>query len=156
MVEPPLPILMMLLKRKLRTFLKPLVLSANGRILTLVEPEHALCPTYMAAMDVLAKPWNGLIIAVLEEGPLRFSELSARVPTIGDRMLASRLKELGERGLVARCVEPGPPVRVSYALTEVGHGFRAVAEAIRRWGQTILSAKEKTVARKPARARRAG
>jgi DNA-binding HxlR family transcriptional regulator len=105
-------------------------------------------------MDVLAKPWNGLIIAVLEQGPLRFSELSARVPTIGDRMLAGRLKELGERGLVARRVEPGPPVRVSYELTEVGRGFRGVAEAIRKWGQAILSAKELPVGGRAVRARR--
>jgi DNA-binding HxlR family transcriptional regulator len=123
----------------------------------LVEHEHALCATYVAAMDVLAKPWNGLIIAVLEEGPLRFSELSARVPTIGDRMLADRLRELGQRGVVARGVEPGPPVRVSYALTEVGRGFREVAEAIRKWGQTLLASQKPVPKPKRAgRARRAG
>jgi len=108
-------------------------------------------------MDVLAKPWNGLIIAVLESGSLRFSELSARLPAIGDRMLAARLKELGSRGLVARNVEPGPPVRVGYTLTDVGRGFHDVAEAIRRWGQTILLA-EKRVKTPRARTgvRRAG
>jgi DNA-binding HxlR family transcriptional regulator len=122
-----------------------------------VEHEHALCQTYVAAMDVIAKPWNGLIIAVLEEGPLRFSELSAHVPAIGDRMLADRLRELGERGVVARCVEPGPPVRVSYALTEVGRGFREVAEAIRKWGQTLMaSQKPSATPKRAARARRAG
>jgi DNA-binding HxlR family transcriptional regulator len=108
-------------------------------------------------MDVIAKPWNGLIIAVLEEGPLRFSELSAHVPPIGDRMLADRLRELVERGVVARCVEPGPPVRVSYALTEVGRGFREVAEAIRKWGQTLMaSQKPSATPKRAARARRAG
>jgi DNA-binding HxlR family transcriptional regulator len=122
-----------------------------------VDPDHALCPTYVAAMDVLAKPWNGLIIAVLEAGSLRFSELSARLPTIGDRMLAARLKELASRGLVARHVEPGPPVRVGYALTDVGRGFRDVADAIRTWGQTILVAQEAAKAPKPRpRVRRAG
>jgi DNA-binding HxlR family transcriptional regulator len=93
-------------------------------------------------MDVLAKPWNGLIIAALEEGPLRFSELSARLPAIGDRMLTARLKELGAHGVVAREVQPGPPVRVSYTLTDVGRGFRQVADAVRRWGQMILTARE--------------
>jgi DNA-binding HxlR family transcriptional regulator len=108
-------------------------------------------------MDVLAKPWNGLIIAVLEEGPLRFSELSARLPAIGDRMLAVRLKELGEHGLVAREVEPGPPVRVCYTLTEVGRGFHDVADAIRRWGGMILSAREvAAVPKRAARVRRSG
>jgi DNA-binding HxlR family transcriptional regulator len=108
-------------------------------------------------MEVLAKPWNGLIIAVLEHGSLRFSELGCRLPAIGDRMLAARLKELVIRGVVVRRVEPGPPVRVSYALTEVGDGFHAVADAIRRWGQTILEAQEAASAPKRARrVRRAG
>ncbi len=104
--------------------------------------DHGLCGTYLAAMEVLAKPWSGMLMVVLESGPLRFSELADRVPDIGDRMLAARLKELEGRGLVARHVEPGPPVRVSYELTDVGRGFREVADAIGRWGKLILRARE--------------
>ena len=107
-------------------------------------------------MDVLAKPWNGLIIAALEEGPLRFSELSARLPAIGDRMLTARLKELGAHGVVAREVQPGPPVRVCYMLTDVGRGFRHVADAVRRWGQMILTARVPPAPARAARARRSG
>ena len=112
-------------------------------------------------MDVLAKPWNGMLIAVLEDGPLRFSELAERVPAIADRMLAARLKELESRGLVQRTVDPGPPVRVSYALTDVGRGFKEVATAISRWGATLLrqevaSASKHVAPAKPAKARKAG
>jgi DNA-binding HxlR family transcriptional regulator len=121
-----------------------------------VDHEPGLCATYLAAMDVLAKPWNGLIIALLEEGPLRFSELSARLPGIGDRMLAARLKELGVRGLVTRNVEPGPPVRVGYSLTDVGRGFRDVAGAIRHWGETLLAAQERPAPKRGSRVRRSG
>jgi DNA-binding HxlR family transcriptional regulator len=145
---------MLLLKRKLREKGR-LPFSAADRILSVVEHDRGLCATYVVAMDVLAKPWNGLIIAVLEEGPLRFSELSARLPAIGDRMLAARLKELGSHGLVARTVESGPPVRVSYVLTDVGRGFRHVADAVRRWGQMILAARD-AAAPKRARVRRSG
>jgi DNA-binding HxlR family transcriptional regulator len=121
-----------------------------------VDDEHGLCPTYVAAMEVLAKPWNGLIIAALEKGPLRFSELSVSLPAIGDRMLAARLKELGSHGVVARDVQPGPPVRVSYTLTDVGRGFHDVADAVRRWGQMILTARERSMRLRAARARRSG
>jgi DNA-binding HxlR family transcriptional regulator len=103
-------------------------------------------------MDVLAKPWNGMLIAVLEDGPLRFSELADRVPQIADRMLATRLKELEARGLVRRSVEHGPPVRVSYELTDVGRGFRDVAAAISRWGELIVR-EEKRQSAKSRRAR---
>ena len=103
-------------------------------------------------MEVLAKPWNGVLIVALEGGPLRFSELSARVPTIGDRMLAARLKELEAQGLVVRRVEPGPPVRVSYVLTEVGRRFREVSDAVTRWGRLMIN--QRTPAELPALRRR--
>ena len=92
---------------------------------------------FQTAMDVLAKPWNGLVIATLEEGPLRFSEIGDRLRAIGDRMLSLRLKELESIGLVSRKVISGPPLRVEYELTEAGRGFRTVAEAIGAWGATL-------------------
>jgi DNA-binding HxlR family transcriptional regulator len=124
-----------------------------------VADDHGLCETYLAAMAVLAKPWNGMLMVVLEGGPLRFSELADRVPAIGDRMLAARLKELEARGLVVRRVEHGPPVRVLYALTEAGRGFRDVSDAITRWGKLIVRAQENAAPAKQAarvRARRTG
>lgn len=101
------------------------------------DPDHKLCSSFLAAMGVLAKPWNGLLITVLVDGPLRFGEISASMPSIGDRMLASRLKELEDRGVLVRRVDPGPPVRVSYELTEAGRGFGKVVEAISAWGRTL-------------------
>jgi DNA-binding HxlR family transcriptional regulator len=101
--------------------------------------EH-LCPNFQAAMDVLAKPWNGVIIASLASGPRRFGELLEQLEAIGDRMLSARLKELADRGLVERRVLPGPPVRVEYELTDVGQGFRQVADAIGTWGEKLSTA----------------
>jgi DNA-binding HxlR family transcriptional regulator len=153
-----LPLLMLLPKEKLLpsgTFLPGPPLHSDG-----VGEDHGLCATYLAAMAVLAKPWNGMLMVVLEQGPLRFSELADRVPTIGDRMLAARLKELEGRGLVVRSVEHGPPVRVLYALTEVGRGFRDVADAVTRWGKLVVRAQESPPASKRGegrpRARRTG
>jgi DNA-binding HxlR family transcriptional regulator len=100
-----------------------------------------LCPLFQAALDVLARPWNGLVMALLEEaGPLRFSELRERLDTVGDRMLSARLKELEARGLVERTVTPGPPVKVIYALSELGLGFGEVHRALGRWGEKLTGA----------------
>ena len=90
-------------------------------------------------MDILGKPWNGLLLAELGPGPLRFSALGDRLAPIGDRILSCRLKELEAAGLVAREVDPGPPVRVSYRLTEVGQGFVEVSRAIEVWGARVLT-----------------
>lgn len=116
-----------------------------------------LCPYFQAAMDVLAKPWTGLIVATLEAGPLRFSEIGERIPAMGDRILSSRLKELEAEGVIVRHVDAGPPVRVTYELTEAGKGFGAAAQAIGAWGAALAkqkAAREATGARAGKRARR--
>lgn len=95
------------------------------------------CAAFAAAMEILGKPWNGLVLRALEAGPLRFSALSERVAS-GDRMLSCRLKELEAAGLVERTVDPGPPVRVSYALTSLGHGLFEVMRAVESWGERLL------------------
>ena len=102
-----------------------------------------LCPNVQAALDILARPWTGLIMATLadaEAGSLRFSALREQLAQMGDRMLSLRLKELETRGLVARRVSPGPPVKVDYALTELGQGFGEVSQALGRWGYRVNEA----------------
>lgn len=97
------------------------------------------CRTFQVALEVLGRPWFGLILNVLQAGPLRFSEIRERAQGPGDKILSARLKELESRGLVERRVEPGPPVRVSYELTASGRGFGEVARAIERWGRGLVS-----------------
>jgi DNA-binding HxlR family transcriptional regulator len=93
-------------------------------------------------MEILAKPWTGLIVAVLAEGPLRFSEISERMTSIGDRMLSERLKELEALGVVERHVLDSRPVGVQYELTDAGLAFRDVSEAMSRWGEKLLAAQQ--------------
>jgi DNA-binding HxlR family transcriptional regulator len=95
------------------------------------------CRAFQLAVDVLGRPWNALILNVLQAGPLRFSELSAAARGPGDKVLSARLKELERCGVIERLVEPGPPVRVRYELTSSGRGFADVASAIERWGRTL-------------------
>jgi DNA-binding HxlR family transcriptional regulator len=103
----------------------------------MTRPVDSQCRAFQLAIDVLGKPWNALILNVLQPGPLRFSELSARANGPTDKILSARLKQLESCGLVARAVDPGPPVRVSYELTAQGRGFGEVAGAIERWGRCL-------------------
>jgi len=96
------------------------------------------CRTFQTAIDVLSSRWNALILNVLQEGPLRFSELSARAKGPGDKVLSARLKELEARGLLVRTVDAGPPIRVSYELTRSGREFGDLAQAIERWGRGLI------------------
>lgn len=103
----------------------------------MVKKVDSQCRAFQNAIDVLARPWNGLILNVLQPGPLRFSEIRERAAGPGDKILSGRLKALELRGLIVRHVEPGPPVRVSYELTASGREFGEVAQAIERWGRGL-------------------
>jgi len=98
------------------------------------------CKAFQTAIDVLGRPWSAIILNALQAGPLRFGEIRAIVQGVGDKVLSGRLKALEAQGLILRHVEPGPPVRVSYQVTESGLGFGEVAQAIERWGKKLASA----------------
>ena len=100
------------------------------------------CRAFQLALEVLGRPWSALILNVLQPGPLRFSEIRERAQGPGDKILSARLKDLEQRGLVVRQVEPGPPVRVNYELTATGREFGEVARAIERWGQRLSAGSE--------------
>ena len=101
------------------------------------------CKAFQLAIDVLGRPWTALILNVLQAGPLRFREIDEKARGPGDKILSARLKELEARALIVRHVEPGPPVRVSYALTDSGQEFGQVAVAIERWGKSLAPAKKR-------------
>lgn len=106
-------------------------------ICLMARPVDSQCEAFQRAIDVLARPWNALILNVLQSGPLRFSELSERAAGPGDKVLSARLKDLEARKLIVRRVEAGPPVRVVYELSGKGRAFGRVAEAIERWGREL-------------------
>lgn len=95
------------------------------------------CQAFQRAIALLGRPWTALILNVLQAGPLRFNELAARAKGPTDKVLSARLKELETKGLVDRTVEPGPPVRVTYALTGRGLKFEQVAQSIEQWGRAL-------------------
>jgi len=97
------------------------------------------CRAFQSAIDVLGRPWNALLLNVLQHGRLRFSEIAERAKGPGDKVLSARLKDLEARGLLVRHVEVGPPVRVSYELTRTGRAFKQLAEAIERWGRELVA-----------------
>ncbi|MBQ0864454.1 helix-turn-helix transcriptional regulator [Streptomyces sp. A73] len=87
---------------------------------------------------LLGKRWTGLILAALMSGPGHFAELRRAVPGISERMLSDRLTELASFGLVTRSVEEGPPLRVSYSLTDSGHALKPAMVELTRWADSHL------------------
>jgi DNA-binding HxlR family transcriptional regulator len=117
------------------------------------KPVDSHCKAFQLAIGVLGRPWTAFILNTLQGGPLRFGEIGERGP--GDKVLSARLKDLEARGLIQRDVEPGPPVRVTYALTQRGRAFGQVAEAIERWGRELMSDRAPAASAGPSRRARA-
>ncbi|MGW7519681.1 winged helix-turn-helix transcriptional regulator [Streptomyces sp. NPDC054796] len=100
------------------------------------EPESGITRVF----HLLGKRWTGLIIAALMNGPGGFAELRRAVPGISERMLSDRLTELASLGLVVRTVEDGPPLRVSYRLTDAGEALKPAMVELTRWADAHLAA----------------
>ncbi|WNG32273.1 helix-turn-helix transcriptional regulator [Archangium violaceum] len=100
-----------------------------------------ICAKYLKAVDLLGKRWTGLILRLLMEGPRRFSVLSGELSAISERILSERLKELESEGVVERHVEPGPPVRVEYRLTDKGQALGKVVDEIGQWAERWVDVK---------------
>ena len=92
------------------------------------------CPKYHEAVELIGRRWTGAILAVLlQEGrPLRFSEIAQSVPELSDRLLTRRVKELEERGLIAK--RDG-----AYTLTEMGRDLQPAVGALHTWAQRWLT-----------------
>ena len=94
-----------------------------------------VCSRFHHAVELIGRRWTGAIISSMLTRSLCFNEFLAAVPGLSDRLLTERLRELEAEGLVRRTVIAGPPVRVSYELTESGKDLEPAIEALGRWAE---------------------
>jgi DNA-binding HxlR family transcriptional regulator len=116
-----------------------------------VEP--VCCPYYHQAVELIGKRWTGAIVVVLLDGSLRFSQIAQAIPELSDRLLSERMKELESRGLVRRRVIDGPPVRVEYALTDMGRELEPALTELKAWARRWLRSRRGAVERTAALSR---
>src|SRR5438309_11775563 len=96
------------------------------------------CPRYQRAAEIIGKRWTSAILRALMTGRTRFSEIGQVVPGVSDRLISERLKELEVEGIVTRTVTPSHPVRIEYALTEMGRALIPVVHSVAAWAETYL------------------
>jgi DNA-binding HxlR family transcriptional regulator len=100
------------------------------------------CPIEHALL-VLDGKWSTLIIRELLHGPKRFGELRTALRIGSPKTLTERLRILEHQGILTRTVHAEVPPRVVYELTERGHSFRSVLEAMAAWGSRDLGLDER-------------
>lgn len=99
------------------------------------EKRTAFCPKYHRAVELVGRRWTGAIVRAMLCGATRFSEIAETVPGMSDRMLAERLKELEDEGVIKRDVIPETPVRIEYSLSTKGRELEPVVAALSAWAE---------------------
>jgi DNA-binding HxlR family transcriptional regulator len=89
--------------------------------------------TLRAILDRICNKWTLLVVATLDQGTLRFTDLHQQIPGISQRMLTLTVRQLERDGLVSRTVHAEVPPRVEYALTAVGRSLIPPALALAGW-----------------------
>lgn len=95
------------------------------------------CPTRQV-LNRIGDKWTALVIGLLEERTMRFSELKHRIGGISQKMLTQTLRNLERDGLVTRTIYAEVPPRVEYTLTPLGETLTVPLAAIRIWAETYI------------------
>lgn len=108
----------------------------TGFIGNVMDPD---CPSRMVFARIGDK-WATLVIQVLADGPLRFSELRQTVHVVTPKVLTQVLRALERDGLLTRTVFAQVPPRVDYELTPLGRTLLEPLNALRAWAESNVSA----------------
>ncbi|HEX3456529.1 MAG TPA: helix-turn-helix domain-containing protein [Candidatus Baltobacteraceae bacterium] len=104
----------------------------------LVKRSYGQYCGFSRALELVGERWALLIVRDLLVGPKRFTEIERGLPGIPTNILASRLNELEDSGLVRRRLLERPGKGVAYELTEDGGALEAAVLALGRWGALHL------------------
>lgn len=103
-----------------------------------VRSYHEYC-SVAKALDVVGERWSLLIVRELAtRGGCRYTDLRAGLPGIATNLLAARLRELEEAGVVEREEAPPPVATTLFLLTPRGLALRPVLDALGRWGVPLM------------------
>ena len=104
-----------------------------------MKAEDEGCPM-RDILDRVGDKWSVLVVILLKDGILRFSDLRRSIEGISQRMLTQTLRQLERDGLVERTIYPAVPVRVEYALTALGRTLIEPLSALAHWAENHRSA----------------
>jgi DNA-binding HxlR family transcriptional regulator len=88
------------------------------------------------AGDILARvgdKWTILLLTVLGDRRMRFTELHRAIDGISQRMLTVTLRNLEHDGILIRTVYPTIPPRVEYELSDRGRSLKVALAPLGNW-----------------------
>ena len=103
----------------------------------MAKPYAQFCPV-AHALELVGERWALLVVRELLNGPKRYTDLAASLPGIGTNILANRLRDLEQGGVVQKRRLPPPAAAKVYELTPYGDELREPLYALARWGARSL------------------
>ena len=100
-----------------------------------LDHDSSACRAVSGMLSRIGDKWTVLVVELLSEGPMRFSELMRAIGGISQKMLTTTLRGLERDGFVTRTVTPSIPPRVDYELTDLGRELQAPVNALGRWAR---------------------
>jgi DNA-binding HxlR family transcriptional regulator/putative sterol carrier protein len=91
------------------------------------------------ALELVGERWSLLLVRDLILGPKRFTELRRGLPRIPSNVLAARLRELEDGGVIQRRLLPRPGSGVVYELTDYGRELEEIVLRLGVWGARSLA-----------------
>lgn len=89
------------------------------------------------ALDVLGERWALLAVRELLLGPQRFTDLRRGLPNASSNLVADRLRELQEQGVIRRRKLAPPAGSWVYELTSRGRQLEPIILALGEWGLAV-------------------
>src|SRR5438445_6248170 len=90
------------------------------------------------ALDVVGDRWTLLIVRELMiRQPCRYTDLQYGLPGIATNLLADRLRQMEEAGIITREAAPPPIATAVFQLTERGEALRPAMAALGQWGAPL-------------------
>ncbi|MHA2141627.1 MAG: winged helix-turn-helix transcriptional regulator [Candidatus Thorarchaeota archaeon] len=103
------------------------------------EDGVCLCPLE-GVIHTISRKWTLQIVTMIgNHGSLRYSEIQSICSGISPTVLADRLRELQEEGIVSRNAFAEIPPRVEYSLTEDGVDLRELITPLMTWASNRKS-----------------
>lgn len=91
------------------------------------------------ALDVVGDRWTLLIVRELFARDSRYSDLRDALPGIATNLLAERLRQLQEAGVIEAYDAPAPIRATVYRLTPRGRDLRPAMRALVAWGLPLMA-----------------
>lgn len=100
-------------------------------------PDPDKCPL-RTCLSFISGAWTAEIFWYLQAGARRFRDLQRDIGQVSAKVLATRLREMEENGVLSRTVLPTQPPTVEYALTDFGKKFLPIFEIIAEVGKPFI------------------